>query len=261
MFKKKELLNDIQQFGIKPDDTVLIHSSMKAIGKVEGGGDTVIDSFMEYFKDGLLVFPTHTWEQMNETDNYFDYEKEPSCVGVLTNLFMKREGVFRSLHPTHSVAAFGKNAADFVSGEEFLHTPCPRNGCWGKLYDMDAKILFIGCTLRTNTIIHGVEEWCNIPNRLTLKTHRYLIKLKDDSVIEKQFYRHDSPHGDVSKNYGKLEKPLVKTGIAKKGRFGNAEATICQTKAMVDLTKRFLARNPDLFADDKAIPPDTLNTI
>jgi len=253
---KKVLLSNIQKLGIKSDDTILIHSSMKAIGKVDGGGDTVLDSFMDYLKDGLLVFPTHTWEQMNEHYNYFDYEKEPSCVGVLTNLFMKREGVCRSLHPTHSVAAFGENATEFVSGEEFSHTPCPRNGCWGKLYDMDAKILFIGCTLKSNTLIHGVEEWCKIPNRLTQNTHKYLIKGRDGSVMESRFYRHDSPHGDVSKNYGKLKTPLVKTGIAKKGTFGNAEVTVCQTKPMVELTKRFLARNPDLFADDRLIPQD-----
>ena len=29
--------------GIKPSDTVIIHSSMKSIGDVEGGADTVID--------------------------------------------------------------------------------------------------------------------------------------------------------------------------------------------------------------------------
>ena len=29
-------------------------------------------------------------------------------MGLLTNMFMKRPGVVRSLHPTHSIAAIGK---------------------------------------------------------------------------------------------------------------------------------------------------------
>ena len=100
----------------------------------------------------------------------FDPMTEPSCVGILTNLFMKRPGVFRSLHPTHSIAAFGKGAEDYIQGEEKVDTPCHRNGCWGKLYDLGAKILFVGCTLRSNTILHGVEEWNQIPMRLTDNT-------------------------------------------------------------------------------------------
>lgn len=54
----------------------------------------------------------------------FDSKKEPSCVGILTNLFMKRAGVVRSLHPTHSMAGFGKNAAEYLAGEEYRNTPC-----------------------------------------------------------------------------------------------------------------------------------------
>lgn len=80
---------------------------------------------------------------------------------------MKRPGVACSWHPTHSVAALGRGAHEYVQGEEQWDTPCPRGGCWGKLYDLGAKILFVGRTLRSNTIIHEVEEWNGIPNRLT----------------------------------------------------------------------------------------------
>ena len=68
----------------------------------------MLDTWMEYFKGGLLLLPTHTWKTVNEDHPVFDSKKEPSCVGILTNLFMKRAGVVRSLHPTHSMAGFGK---------------------------------------------------------------------------------------------------------------------------------------------------------
>ena len=45
MFTKEQLKEQIRQMGIQPNDTVLIHTSMKAIGEVEGGADTVIDAF------------------------------------------------------------------------------------------------------------------------------------------------------------------------------------------------------------------------
>ena len=118
MYTKQELKNMIKEMGIESTDTLFIHSSMKAIGEVVGGADTVLDSFMEYLENGLLILPTHTWANMSESHNVYDPKKEPSCVGVLTNLFMKREGVVRSLHPTHSVAAYGKDNIEYIKGKK-----------------------------------------------------------------------------------------------------------------------------------------------
>jgi aminoglycoside 3-N-acetyltransferase len=218
MYTKTDLIHHIADMGIKHDDTLLIHSSMKSIGKVKNGADTVLDACIEYMEGGLLVFPTHTWAQMNDTYNIYNPQTEPSCVGILTNLFLKRPGVVRSWHPTHSVAALGKDTRGFVAGEEQWDTPCSRCGCWGKLYDRKAKILFIGCGLTANTIIHGVEEWNHIPLRLAGEYLPLKIMGPDGRLIDRPMRRHDSPNGDVSKNFDKLEAPLLNKGIAHKGR-------------------------------------------
>lgn len=57
--------------------------------------------------------PTHTWAQMSEEYSLFDPEKESACVGIIPNIFRKREGVIRSLHPTHSIAAYGPEAEEY----------------------------------------------------------------------------------------------------------------------------------------------------
>lgn len=256
MYTKIDILNHLKAMEIEPDGTLLVHSSMKAIGEVEGGADTVLDALIEYMKDGLLIFPTHTWSRINEEHCIFDPAAEPSCVGILTNLFMKRPGVIRSWHPTHSVAALGKDAESYTSGEEKQDTPCSRQGCWGKLYDRKAKILFLGCSLRSNTFLHGVEEWNSIPLRLA-DTYRYLkIAAPDGSLIECPQYSHLSPFGDVSQNYGKMEPAFIDTGIARKGRIGDAVSILCDAVGMADLTSAFLCRNPDLFIDNSPIPTE-----
>ena len=253
MYNKNDLIEHIRTMGIEPDDTLLIHSSMKAIGKVENGADTVLDAFIEYLADGLLIFPTHTWRQINEDYNVFDVVNEPSCVGILTNLFMKRPGVIRSWHPTHSVAALGRDAQQYTAGEERFDTPCPRDGCWGKLYDRKGKILFLGAPTTRNTIIHGVEEWADIPNRLT-KEHQHLKILTPNGIlIDRPMKRHSSPVPDISKNYGKLEEPLLHVGAARKGRIGDGESVLIEVVPMVDLTLELLRREPDLFINEEPI--------
>ena len=110
MYTKEELKQQLRNVGLTGKETILIHSSMKAIGEVEGGADIVLDAWMEYFAEGLLLLPTHTWANVNAQHPVYDYRNTPSCVGLLTNLFRQREGVVRSLHPTHSLAGYGKNA-------------------------------------------------------------------------------------------------------------------------------------------------------
>ncbi|MCC5931914.1 MAG: AAC(3) family N-acetyltransferase [Cyclobacteriaceae bacterium] len=256
MHNIESLKLQMASLGIMPSDTLLIHSSMKAVGKVEGGAEAVIDAFMQYLHQGLLVFPTHTWKQIDEEYNVYDPLTEPSCVGVLTNIFRNRPGVYRSLHPTHSVAARGKGAEEFVSGEEHYGSPCPRLGCWGKLVDKKGKVLFLGCSLKTNTLIHGVEEWCNISNRHTEYSQLLKIKLPDGRLIDRAMLRHYHPSGDISQNYDKLEKPLIQKGIAKTGQIGDAHCNLCDITKMVDLTSVFLKKNPDLFIDNEPVPEE-----
>lgn len=254
MHTKDTLLKQIKLMGIRPQDTLLIHSSMKAVGEVLGGADTVLDAFSEYLKAGLLILPTHTWRQINAEYNVFDVANEPSCVGILTNLFRERPGVVRSWHPTHSVAALGADAEDFIAGEENMDSPCPREGCWGKLYDREAKILFLGANINRNTIIHGVEEWARIPNRVSSWHQDLMIKTPKGKLISRPMRRHESPIPDVSKNYGKLEAPLFARGYARRGIIGDAESILVSVVPMVDLTLGFLRRNPDLFLDNESIP-------
>lgn len=126
MYTKAELKQQLQNAGLTGKETILIHSSMKAIGEVESGADTVLDAWMEYFADGLLLLPTHTWANVNAEHPVYDYRSTPSCVGLLTNLFRLRAGVVRSLHPTHSLAGFGKGAAEYLAGRTRTIPPVPR---------------------------------------------------------------------------------------------------------------------------------------
>ena len=244
MYTKEDLIRDMEVMGVDPKGTLLVHSSMKSIGEVDGGADTVLDAMMEYMKDGLLVLPTHTWDRVNREHPVFRAAEEDSCVGILTNLFRKRPGVIRSLHPTHSVAAYGKDAAGYTAGEEKQTTPCHRSGCWGRLYDRKAKILFLGCRLTSNTYLHGVEEWNGIPGTLRDYAEVYTVIAPDGTEYTVPQYRHS---GGASVHYGKMEPVFLRHGALKYGTFGDARCVLCDAVGMADITKKCLEKNPRLF--------------
>ena len=47
VYTKDDIKKQLKDMRLRPDDTVLVHSSMKSIGEVEGRADTVLDAFIE----------------------------------------------------------------------------------------------------------------------------------------------------------------------------------------------------------------------
>ena len=124
MITKAALLEDLDRAGIDPHGMLLCHFSMKKIGPVENGADTVLDALMEYMKNGLLIVPCHTWSNVNDENPVFDVRETKPCVGLLPDLFRRRKGVVRTLHPTHSLCVYGPRAQAFAEGQERFDTPC-----------------------------------------------------------------------------------------------------------------------------------------
>ena len=235
---------------IDSEGTIIIHSSMKSIGEVEGQADTVLDAFSEFMKDGLLVFPTHTWAHINEEQPKFYVEETPTNIGILTELFRKRPDVIRSLHPTHSVAALGDGAEEFVAGDEQFNTPIARGSSWGKLLDREAKILLVGVDLTRNTFIHGIEEWVDIPNRLTDHHEALVTVLPDGTEIQVPSRRHVSHY---SFYYWKVEKLLAEKGAIEYAQFGDAKVLVCDTVKLTKYISMMLEMDPDLFSDNEPL--------
>ena len=257
MYTKQDLLLQIKNMGIMPADTVLLHSSMKAIGEVSGGADTVLNVFMDYLSEGLLILPTHTWATMSEHHNEYDPAKEPACVGILPNLFRKREGVLRSLHPTHSVAVFGREKEKFIEGEEYRTTPCSPQGCYNRLREKDGKILLIGVGHERNTYIHCVEELLGVPERFTQKPVRFEIVMPGKHRKTSYMYLHYNPATEhISEAYPKLEHALYITGAAKKGSFGDASCILCDANAVYETMKKILSYQINCLLELDTIPEE-----
>jgi len=254
MHTKESLLNDLKKLGINQYGTLKVHSSYKSIGDVDGGPDTVLDGLSEYMKDGLLVLPTHTWSHVNQSNPVFHVDDSESNVGILTELFRKREGVIRSLHPTHSVAALGKDAKDFTAGNEKLDTPVARTSPYGKLLDRNAQIMMIGIDLIKNTFIHGIEEWIDIPGRVTDSHEQLYVVDSNGTKISVPSRRH---YGKTwSDHFWKVDDYLLKLGAMHIGKFGDAEVRICDTAKMTKIISVMLEIDPDLFSDIEPLTDD-----
>lgn len=256
-YTKNELKRQLQDMGLQGDEVILIHSSMKAIGCVEGGADTVLDALMEFFQEGLLLLPTHTWKTVHEAQPVFDVKREAACVGILPNLFMRRDGVIRSAHPTHSMAGYGRNAKAYLAGEELCNTPCTPGGCYDRLKNVGGKILLIGVGHERNTYIHSVEEVLNVPNRLSARPMKLQVIMTDGTVRDvymRKHYNPEQPH--ISEDFVKLTQAFLDRGAAEKFLFGSADCILCDAGKIFEVTRHVLAPDPECLVTCEKISED-----
>ena len=219
MLTRKDIHNFLERIGIKRDDTVLVHTSMRSLGEVEGGCDGLIDAFTSYLSDGLFLVPTHTWSNVGKSQPIYDVRSTEPCIGALPTVAAFRPDGVRSLHPTHSVSAFGKRAAEFVAGEEFATSPCFEGGVWRRLYGEKAKILLIGVGLNRNTYIHAIDEMIDLPDRLAPPIDLTVID-RDGRNYSLKYQKHGKTTG--SENFENYRTPLEALGALKNGKLGNA---------------------------------------
>jgi aminoglycoside 3-N-acetyltransferase len=258
MTTKKDIIQFLESIDVKHDDTVLIHTSLKAIGELDGGADMLIDAFCEYLHQGLFLIPTHTWDSVVADKPFYDVRTTKPCVGALTSVAVKRKDGVRSLHPTHSIVAFGTRAREYIKGEEMSASPAPIGGCWSRLYDEHAKILLIGVGHDKNTYFHAVDEMLHIPNRLSDNAFTITIKDENDKTHTTPPYHTHLTKGIAcccSEFYPNYKKPLEELSAVIYSKLGAAIVYCCDAVKCSDIIRRLWDKTDhDLCIGEEEIP-------
>jgi len=186
----EQIAADLCALGLQPGSVVLVHSSLRSLGPVPGGAETVVRGFLRALgEDGTLLMPALSYENVNAEQPVFDVLRTPSCVGALPEYFRTRIGTLRSVHPTHSVAGIGARAEELLAGHEADTTPCGPHSPFSRLREVGGQLCFLGCGLRPNTSMHAVEEHIT-PPYLFGPELTYTLRLADGSERQQTYRRH-----------------------------------------------------------------------
>ena len=98
-----KIVNGLRNLGLGKGDLVTMHSSLKSLGCVEGGGQTVIRALLEAIgPEGTILMPAFSFGLKPECEPIFDVRETPSCVGLITEIFRREYATHRSIHLSHS---------------------------------------------------------------------------------------------------------------------------------------------------------------
>lgn len=260
MFTKNDILNQLKQMKVPQNKIVTIHSSLKAIGTVEGGAEALLDAFIEYITadGGLLCIPAHTGHNIGK-EITLDMTIEDHCLGALSTVALKSKKGIRSENPVLSLVVFGDKARaeEFIKNEPFINSLTSLESCYGKLYTENGYVLLVGVAHNRNTFLHSVAEILNIPDRMTTKPIHTSVKKPNGEIWHRDmgFYS-CSFTNDISQRFVKYDTAFRYHRCITDGFIGNAPTMLCDARKMTDTVSLIFenSNGEDPLKDEIPIP-------
>jgi aminoglycoside 3-N-acetyltransferase len=156
------LVEDLRALGLSTGDTVIVHVSLRAVGRLREGATTMLSALLDTVgAGGTVVAPTQTHGPADPGGGHaaavFDPATTPSrgC-GQLAEAVRTWPGAVRSGHPHLSFAAVGRRAAHLMAHHDLSESLGPGSPL-GRLVEVDARVLLIGVGFERATILHLAE--------------------------------------------------------------------------------------------------------
>jgi aminoglycoside 3-N-acetyltransferase len=232
-FSKNDLMKDFRRLGISAGDNLLIHSSLTSLGPLTDGPETFFQAVLDVVgSSGTVVMPAFSYNTIKEfPDQPFDVAHTFCRTGFFCEFFRQREGVIRSLHPSHGVAATGRNSS-YITDNTLGFSPYDIRGSFGRLYAMDAKIIMVGSGLSSNSTLHAIEDWAEFPS-MGAEAYYYLDKAGERRKIT--YKRIPLSHRSFyTQKISVYERGLRKKNLLREGDVGLARTFLVGIRELID---------------------------
>lgn len=253
MTDRQQLMTDLRQLGVRAGDAVMLHSSLSALGPIDGGAETVVDALQETVgPQGTLLVPAFRDSVWDDPTNLMNTDcqpcpqrlcpsRQPGFQGIIAETVRRRPGSLRSCHRTHSWAALGPAAERLLEGHRDSVTFCGKGSPFEELLTLDGCILTLGVGVNTVTYWHYWEELLQVP---------YLGHYWPDN----KHMNHCVPARRIQYEYPGLMQDVCRAaGILREGKVGKGTSGLMRARVFESFLATIMAADPWCLA---LRPPD-----
>lgn len=253
IIRPSRIRGDLEALGLAAGQTVILHSSVKTIGWVVGGPDTVLSVILDVLGPAGTLMMLAGWEDdpyeladWPEERQRAYIEEGPSfdpvssraareMVGILGEYLRTRPGARRSNHPVGSFVALGARA-DWLTARHPLTNGYGPEGPLGGLIEADGKVLMLGAPLETITLLHCAEYLADIPDKRTV-SYRMPV-LQDGARTWVDIQELDSSKGvrtwvGEGDYFEAIARAFLASGQGREGRVGEAPSYLFDAATLV----------------------------
>lgn len=239
---REDVASELHKAGVNRGDNLLVHSSLSAMGWVEGGADAVIDGILDVIEsEGTVMVPTFNYW----ATEIFDPQITCGLTGAISETLRRRSMAVRSLHPTHSVSAIGTHASEFtndhdVAGALRVDSPVDR------LAKANGWIVLLGVRHDSNSTVHVGEAYAKpwyLGFPFTASDPEYAKILDRGSMRTVKLVGRQS---GCSVAFNAIELPLRKHGAIIDFKLGNAMCQLMRGQTVIDKTVELIHECEDI---------------
>jgi aminoglycoside N3'-acetyltransferase len=236
----RQLATGIGRIGVQDGGVVMVHASMRKLGPVDGGAETVLATLLESVgASGNLLMVLSADER-----DPFDARTSPvdtKDMGILAEVFRRHPRTEVNDHAADRFAAIGPLAKELLNPTP-LHDYHGPGSVLERLVRANGTVLRLGANPDTVTLTHYAEYLADLPSKTRVKRkyvradigEQWIESLDDSDGIAVW------AHGDY---FPQIFLDFVKAGHARVGPVGNCTAELLPARAFVDFAVQWMETN------------------
>lgn len=252
-----QLVSDFKALGVEHGQTLMLHSSMSAVGAVMGGPNVVLQALFEVLGiDGTLMMyvgwqdiPDFVLELPPKIREVYYAEHpafDPATAravrdhGILAEFFRTWPNTKRSQNPEASMVAFGRQA-EYISADHPFDYGYGAGSPLAKLVEMRGYVLMLGAPLDAITLLHYAENRAKLRHKNVIHYQCPILRDGQKVWIDVEDFDTGDPHDDYS--FEQIAHEYLKLGRVKQGKIGSANSYLFDAADLTQFAIGWLEEN------------------
>lgn len=261
LITKSRLVTHLRQLGVRPAQVIMVHASIKAIGWIVGGPDTVLHALLDILTPEGTLMMYVSWEEWERVlvhglDHLPDEQRhayleecppfDPATSranrqwSILTENLRTWPGACRSNHPTASVVAVGAHA-QWLTADHPLAYGYGRGSPFGKLCEAGGYVLLLGAPFSAITLLHHAEHLARVANKPIVRNRVPILRNGRRVWLDfEEFDTCEGIRGRQEEYFEAIAHDYLASGSGSAGKVGAADAYLFAASELAEFAIRWM---------------------
>ena len=251
---RESLIADLRRIGVATGDTLMVHASVRSLGRIDGGVETVVGALLDALGPSGTLVAYVDWDMGDGAEPHglrppvFDRRLSRAAreCGILPETIRTWPGAIRSDNPDAGIAAIGARAQWLCAGHPLSYgygedTP------FAKLVAIGAKVLVLGAPLDTMTLLHHAEHLARIDGKRVIRYERNFASEHGVERVDVEEFDTSDPivDGMPPDAFARIAWLALEAGDGRSGSVGKATSYLFDAAPLVRKGVEWLEAWPD----------------